>query len=61
MRMKMAKSEMEAIGYEQGLEDGIAYVEKMIMKAIDNPALDIINSKQALGILVASIRESRQD
>lgn len=57
----MAVSEMEQIGYEAGLADGIAYVETMIAKAMDNPALDILNSKQTLGILLASIKEIRQD
>lgn len=52
----MAMSELEQIGYEAGMADGIAYAEKMITNAMDNPALDILNSKQALGILLASLR-----
>lgn len=52
----MAVSEMEQIGYEQGMVDTLAYVERVILKAIDNPALDIIPAKQALGILLATLK-----
>jgi hypothetical protein len=57
----MAVSEMEAIGYEQGMVDALAYVERSIQKAIDNPALDILTAKQALGILLATIRIQDED
>lgn len=56
----MATSELEQIGYEAGMADGIAYAEKMISNAMDNPALDILNSKQTLGILLASLRMSQE-
>lgn len=52
----MAISEMEQIGYEQGMEDMRIYVEKMIRNAIDNPALDVLTPRQTLGILLASLR-----
>lgn len=54
----MAVSEMEQIGYEQGMQDMHNYVVNMITNAIENPALDVINAKQALGILLASLKES---
>jgi len=54
----MAMSEMEQIGYEQGMQDMHTYVVDMITKAISNPALDVINAKQALGILLASLKDS---
>lgn len=52
----MAISEMEQIGYEQGMVDTLAYVERMIEKSLNNPALDVLTAKQALGILLATIR-----
>ena len=52
----MAVSELETIGYEQGMEDGINYAIKMINNAIDNPALDILTPRQVLGILVVSLK-----
>ncbi len=57
----MAISELEKIGYEQGMEDGINYAIKMITSAIDNPALDILTPRQVLGILVASLKEKDED
>jgi hypothetical protein len=53
----MAVSEMEQIGYEAGMEDGINYAIKMISNAMDNPALDILTPRQTLGILLASLKE----
>lgn len=53
----MAISEMEQIGYEAGLEDGISYAINMIEKSINNPALDILTAKQTLGILLASLKD----
>ncbi len=53
----MAQSEMEQIGYEAGLFDGVNYTIKTIEKAMDNPALDILTPRQVLGILLASLRE----
>ncbi len=52
----MAISELEQIGYEAGMEDGLAYAIKTIENAIDNPALDILTPRQVLGILVASLK-----
>lgn len=52
----MAISELEQIGYEQGMEDGINYAIKTIKNAIDNPALDILTPRQTLGILIASLQ-----
>lgn len=52
----MAISELEQIGYEAGMEDGVNYAIRMIEKAIDNPALDILTPKQTLGILLASLK-----
>jgi hypothetical protein len=54
--MVMAISELEQIGYEQGMEDGINYAIKTIKNAIDNPALDILTPRQVLGILMASLQ-----
>ena len=48
-------SEMETIGYEQGMQDMLDYVKKTIKNAIDNPSLDVIPSKMALQVLLASI------
>jgi hypothetical protein len=53
----MAVSEMEQIGYEAGMEDGLAYAIKIIESAMDNPALDILTPRQVLGILIASLQE----
>lgn len=52
----MAVSELEQIGYEAGMQDGINYAINMIEKSMNNPALDILTPKQTLGILVASLR-----
>ncbi len=57
----MAVSELEKIGYEQGMEDGINYAINMITNAIDNPALDILTPRQVLGILVASLRYQEEE
>jgi len=51
----MAKSKMEQINYELGMQDMHEYVIGTIKKAIDNPALDVIPSKMALQILLASL------
>ncbi len=53
----MATSELEKIGYEAGMEDGINYAIRMIENAMDNPALDILTPRQVLGILIASLKE----
>ncbi len=53
----MAVSELEQIGYEAGMEDGINYAIKSIQNAMDNPALDILTPRQVLGILIASLKE----
>lgn len=53
----MAVSEMEQIGYEAGMEDGVNYAIRMISNAMDNPALDILTPRQTLGILLASLKE----
>jgi hypothetical protein len=53
----MSVSEMEQIGYIAGVEDGVNYAIKMISNAMDNPALDILTPRQALGILIASLQE----
>lgn len=52
----MAISELEQIGYEAGMEDGINYAIRMIEKSFDNPALDMLTPRQVLGILVASLK-----
>ena len=56
----MAVSEMEQIGYEAGMEDGINYAIKMIEKSMNNPALDVLTAKQTLGILLASLKMERE-
>ena len=48
--------ELEQIGYEAGMEDGINYAINMIEKSMSNPALDILTPQQTLGILLASLR-----
>ncbi len=52
---------MKEIGYEQGMEDGLAYAIKTIKNAMDNPALDILTPRQVLGILVASLNAKDED
>ncbi len=52
----MAISELEQIGYEAGMEDGINYAIKSIQNAMDNPALDILTPRQVLGILMATLK-----
>ena len=52
----MAISELEQIGYEAGMEDGLAYAIKTIESAMDNPALDVLTPRQVLGILIASLK-----
>jgi hypothetical protein len=56
----MSVSEMEQIGYEAGLEDMHAHVMKVIGGALDNPALDVIPSKMALQVLMATLAEDRK-
>jgi hypothetical protein len=51
----MAVSEMEQIGYEQGMKDMHDYVVKTIKNAIDNPALDVIPARMTLQVLLASL------
>ena len=51
----MAKSEMEQIGYEAGMQDMHNYVVKTITGALNNPALDTLPSKMALQVLLASL------
>jgi hypothetical protein len=51
---------MEQIGYEAGLEDMHAHVMKVIGGALDNPALDVIPSKMALQVLMATLAEDRK-
>lgn len=53
--------ELEQIGYEAGMEDTLAYVERTIKKAIDNPSLDLLTARQALGILLATIRIQEEE
>lgn len=55
----MSVSELEQIGYEQGMEDMRNYVDKMIRNAIDNPALDVLTPRQVLGILLASLKDDQ--
>lgn len=57
----MSVSELEQIGYEQGMEDMRIYVEKMIRNAIDNPAMDILTARQVLGILLASLKTEEDE
>jgi hypothetical protein len=52
----MAVSELEQIGYEAGMEDGINYAIKSIQNAMDNPALDILTPRQVLGILMTTLK-----
>ncbi len=52
----MAISELEQIGYEAGMEDGLAYAIKTIENAMDNPALDVLTPRQVLGILVSTLK-----
>jgi hypothetical protein len=54
--MVMAVSELEQIGYEQGMADGINYAINMIEKSMSNPALDVLTPQQTLGILLASLK-----
>jgi hypothetical protein len=57
----MAISELEQIGYEAGMEDGIAYAIKTIENAYDNPALDVLTPRQTLAILLATLRMKDED
>jgi hypothetical protein len=54
--MVMAVSELEQIGYEAGMEDGLNYAIKTIKNALDNPALDILTPRQVLGILMTTLK-----
>ena len=57
----MAVSELEQIGYEQGRDDALAFVDRMIRNAIDNPAMDILTARQVLGILLASLKTEEDE
>jgi hypothetical protein len=57
----MAVSELEQIGYEQGMADMKDYVEKMIRNAINNPALDVIPARMTLQVLLASLAYNEED
>jgi len=48
----MAISELEQIGYEAAID----YVVKTIEKALENPNLDLLTSRQTLGILMATLK-----
>jgi hypothetical protein len=52
---------MEQIGYEAGMKDTYAYIINTIRKAIENPSLDIIPSKMALQVLLASLEADRNE
>lgn len=56
----MSVSELETIGYEQGMEDMHKYVVNMLTKAMENPALDILTPRQVLGILLASLNSKEE-
>lgn len=51
------KMTMTKIDYEAGMRDMRDYVDKMIVNAINNPALDVIPAKMALQVLRASLRD----
>jgi hypothetical protein len=51
---------MEQIGYEAGMKDMHSHVIKTIRNALDNPSLDIIPSKMALQILLATLEADRK-
>jgi hypothetical protein len=57
----LSVSEMEQIGYEAGMKDTYAYIINTIRKAIENPSLDIIPSKMALQVLLASLEADRNE
>jgi type I restriction-modification system DNA methylase subunit len=57
----MAVSEMQKIGYEEGMEDMHNYVINMITNAMNNPALDVLTPRQVLGILIASLKDREED
>jgi hypothetical protein len=57
----MSVSELEQIGYEEGMKDTYAYIINTIRKAIENPSLDIIPSKMALQVLLASLEADREE
>ena len=57
----MSVSELEQIGYEEGMKDTYAYIINSIRNAIANPSLDIIPSKMALQILLASLEADREE
>lgn len=46
---------MRKTEYEQGMEDMLAYVQKTIYGALDNPALNVLPAKMALQVLLASL------
>ena len=56
----MARLELEQIGYDAGMRDGINYVIKILNDSLDNPALDILTPRQVLGILIASLKEENE-
>jgi hypothetical protein len=57
----MSVSELEQIGYEEGMKDTYAYIINTIRNAIANPSLDVIPSKMALQILLASLESDREE
>lgn len=56
-----AMSELETIGYEQGMQDMHNYVIKSIKNTLENPQLDIIPTSMALRILLASLSDLDQN
>jgi hypothetical protein len=47
---------LEPVTYETGMQDMRDYVEGTILKALENPNLDIMPASMALRVLLASLR-----
>lgn len=53
--------QLEPVGYEQGMQDMRDYIERSVLKALENPQLDIMPASMALRVLLASLRVNDED
>lgn len=52
---------MTKIDYEQGMKDMHEYVVNMISNSMDHEAMQYLTARQALGILLASLKSEEED
>lgn len=53
--------QLEPVNYEAGMRDMRDYIERSVLKALENPDIDIMPASMALRVLLASLRLSDED